>query len=154
MARELKQRLDMDENDWLTETQVKDYFTQERARRRYGKKQVSKAEIEDTGNLLIAESHAELANTIHESLANRASTDDDPCPIISEGVNLCQLARSIKSSSKLSHSQIEMVEQKKLKKVLESLHIDDFGGGRATKAAMAKIIVRFIEDRCDCLKPL
>ena len=50
VSKELRQRKDMTEDDWLTETQVKDYFTQERARRRYGKKQVSAAEVEDTQN--------------------------------------------------------------------------------------------------------
>ena len=151
VAKELRRRPDMTEADWLTESQVQSYFSQKSAKKRYSNvKEPSRAMVDDTNNLLIARSHAELTETIQQRLSEGVPRVDQ-CPITSEGVQLCYLAASIKESKKLSHSQIETVDQKMLKKSLKSLGIDDYGGGRATKPKMAKIIIKYVEDHCDCL---
>ena len=87
---------------------------------------------------------------VYERLAEGVVLKDE-CPITSEGINLCVLAQSIKACSDLSDSKIEDVKTQKLKKALKSLGITEFGGPRATKNRMAAIIVKYVEDHCDCL---
>ena len=151
ISKELKRMADMTEADWLTETQVKDYWKRCTTQKRYGTTEPTVEQLEDTQNLLNARSHSELADNIQRRLAEGLAKDDDSCPITVKGVQLCYLAASIKSSKKLSQSQIVGLEQKKLKDILRSLGIDDYGGGRATKLKMAKNICKYVEENCDCL---
>ena len=98
----------------------------------------------------IQTARAQLVDYVHKRLAEGVVLKDD-CPITSEGINLCVLAQSIKACSDLSDSKIEDVKTQKLKKALKSLGITEFGGPRATKSRMAGIVVKYVEDHCDCL---
>ena len=151
ISKELKRMADMTEADWLTETQVRDYWKRCTAQKRYDTPEPTVEQLEDYQNHLNARSHSKLADNIQRRLAEGLAKDDDSCPITVEGVQLCYLAASIKSSKKLSQSQIVGLEQKKLKDILRSLGIDDYGGGRATKLKMAKNICKYVEENCDCL---
>ena len=108
---------DMTEADWLTETQVRDYWKRCTAQKRYNTPEPTVEQLEDYQNLLNARSHSKLADNIQRRLAEGLAKDDDSCPITVKGVQLCYLAASIKSSKKLSQSQIVGLEQKKLKDI-------------------------------------
>ena len=93
--------------------------------------------------------HKVLADNIQSSL-EEGTTPDEPCPIISEGINLCALVESIRQSKNLLQSQIGSIETKKLKKALETLGIDNFEGGKATKKKMAQIMEQYVDEKCGC----
>ena len=107
-------------------------------------------EIDEGRQTRIQTARAQLVDYVHKRLAEGVVLKDD-CPITSEGINLCVLAQSIKACSDLSDSKIEDVKTQKLKKALKSLGITEFGGPRATKSRMAGIVVKYVEDHCDCL---
>ena len=149
VAKQLRLDPEMTQEDWLTENQVKSYFSRVKAENQFGK-DPTQEQIKDTENTLIQTHHAQLVDYVHERLAEGVVLKDE-CPITSEGINLCVLAQSIKECSNLSDSKIEDVKAQKLKKALKSLGITEFGGPRATKNRMAAIIVKYVEDHCDCL---
>ena len=68
------------------------------------------------------------------------------CPIVSEGINLCALAESIKSSKTVQESMMYGIEQKKIKKALHVLGIDQFEGRKATKKKMAQMVQQYISE--------
>lgn len=114
------------------------------------KQKVSQAQIDDTENLSIARDHMETTMNIEENLAEEIARDDDPCPIWSEGVPLCAIVQSLKTVKTWSESKIEDYSTKQLKKALHTLNIDDFGGKKASKKKMARIITRYVEENCHC----
>ena len=43
------------------------------------------------------------------------------------------------------------IEQKKIKKALHALGIDNFEGAKATKKKMAKMVQQYVEENCGCI---
>ena len=137
--------------DWLTETQIRSFFTRIAAERRHKTDEPTEVQLEDTENLRQAVAQEELASQIEQNLSSSDGVpNDDPHPIIADQINLCELAKSRKDSSSVQASKFGDVEQKKLKKALASLGIDDFGGRKATKKNMAAIIVKYVDEKCGC----
>ena len=63
---------------------------------------------------------------------------------------MCALAESLKASKNVHESKMGDIEQKKLKKALHTLGIDDFGAAKATKKKMAQIIQQYVDEKCGC----
>ena len=57
---------DMTEADWLTETQVRDYWKRCTAQKRYNTPEPTVEQLEDYQNLLNARSHSKLADNIQK----------------------------------------------------------------------------------------
>ena len=150
VAKLLRLNPEMTQEDWLTVKQIKSYFSNAKAEKIFETKEPTQEEIDEGRNTRIQTARAQLVDYVHKQLAEGVVLKDD-CPITSEGINLCVLAQSIKACSDLSDSKIEDVKTQKLKKALKSLGITEFGGPRATKSRMAAIVVKYVEDHCDCL---
>ena len=137
--------------DWLTETQIRSFFTRIAAERRHKTDEPTVVQLEDTENLRQAVAQEELASQIEQNLSSSDGVpNDDPHPIIADQINLCELAKSRKDSSSVQASKFGDIEQKKLKKALASIGIDDFGGRKATKNNIAAIIVKYVDEKCGC----
>ena len=109
----------------------------------------SQVQTENTANLQNAVDQVVVTDHIQTSL-EEGLTPDELCPIISEGINLCALAESLKASKNVQESKMGEIEQKKLKKALQALGIDDFQGAKATKKKMASIIQQYVDEKCGC----
>ena len=83
-------------------------------------------------------------------LLSDGESNDDPHPILADGIDFCELVRSRKDSSSVQKSKFGDIEQKKLKKALNSIGINDFGGRKATMNNMAGIIVKYVDEKCGC----
>ena len=137
--------------DWLTETQIRSFFTRIAAERRHKTDEPTVAQIEDTENLRQAVAQEELISEIEQNLTSSDGvSNDDPHPLIADQFNLCELAKSRRDSSSVQESKFGDIEQKKLKKALNSIGIDDFGGRKATMKNMADIIVKYVDEHCGC----
>ena len=109
------------------------------------------AQIEDTENLRQAVAQEELISEIEQNLTSSDGvSNDDPHPLIADQFNLCELAKSRRDSSSVQESKFGDIEQKKLKKALNSIGIDDFGGRKATMNNMANIVVKHVNEHCGC----
>ena len=150
VAKLLRLNPEMTQEDWLTVKQIKSYFSNAKAEKIFETKEPTQEEIDEGRNTRIQTARTQLVDYVHKRLAEGVVLEND-CPITSEGINLCVLAQSIKACSDLSDSKIEDVKTQKLKKALKSLGITEFGGPRATKSRMAGIVVKYVEDHCDCL---
>ena len=146
----MRERLEFTPEDWLTETQIQGFFTRTAAKKRYDTEKPSEAEVDTTANDMNAIDHAALANHIQQSL-EEGVTSNDSCPIISEGVNLCVLAESLITSKTWQQSKLGQLDQKTLKKPLNSLNITEFDGGKATKKRMAAKICDYVKTQCYCI---
>ena len=136
--------------DWLTETQIKNFFNRAAAKKLFHlTNEPSQAQTESVANLSNAIDHVVLTDQIQKGL-EEGLTPNETCPIISEGLDLCALVENLKAKKSVQESKIGDIEQKKLKKALNSLGIDDFGGAKATKKKMAKMIQQYVDEKCGC----
>ena len=86
------------QEDWLTEKQIKSYFSNAKAEKIFETKEPTQEEIDEGRQTRIQTARAQLVDYIHKRLG-----------------------------------------------------ITEFGGPRATKSRMAGIVVKYVEDHCDCL---
>ena len=50
----------------------------------------------------------------------------------------------------VQESKMGEIPQKKIKKALHALGIDDFEGGKATRKKMALMVQQYVEEKCGC----
>ena len=100
-----------------------------------------------------AVNQAQMVDEIQRRL-EEGVTREDPHPINVDGLELCVLVASLNASKNVHCSQFGGIEQKKLRKVLVTLGIDDFGiGQKATKNRIAKKIQDYVTENCGCVVP-
>ena len=152
VAKEMMQEAEFTRDDWLTETQIKSYFNRLASKKLFQLKpdeEPSQVQTEITANLQNAVDQMVLTEHIQKCLEEGAMPDE-LCPIICEGIDFCALAESIKSSKSVQESKMGEIPQKKIKKALHALGIDDFEGGKATRKKMALMVQQYVEEKCGC----
>ena len=69
-------------------------------------------------------------------------------PFIKNGVDICQLTKSVHEANSIKSSQLYSIAPKKLLGVLEEIGVEDFVGKSRKK--MMDIIMSYVEKNCDC----
>ena len=69
-------------------------------------------------------------------------------PFIKNGIDICQLAKSVHEANSIKSSQLYSIAPKKLLGVLEEIGVEDFVG-QSRKKKM-DIIMSYVEKHCDC----
>ena len=149
------------QNEWLTETQIQQFFarlaakqrSQDPTKEKLTKDQLANAEVPDeevadTLNYIQAVSEVQTATEIEQEL----ELDDDIDyfhPFIVEGLRLCVLAKDMKQCSVFQKSKLFKVKKGKLVDAVKKIGIDLPAKAKKEKAGEA--LVNFIEENCDCL---
>ena len=148
-------------NEWLTETQIQQFFarlaakqrSQDPTKEKLTKEQLANAEVPDeevadTLNYIQAVIVVQTATEIEEEL----EFDDDieySHPFLVEGLRLCVLAKDMKQCSVFQKSKLFKVKKEKLVDAVKKIGVDL--PPKAKKEKVGKVLVNFIEENCDCL---
>ena len=153
--------LEFKRNEWLTETQIQQFFARLAAKQRSRdptEKELTKEElvnaevpdeeVDDILNYIQAAQQVQLANDIEQDL-ELADVNDNFHPYLVEDLRLCVLAKSMKESSIFTKSKIFRLPRKKLFSAMNAVGVDL--PPKSTKEEIGIAIVDFIEKSCDCL---
>ena len=105
------------------------------------------ASQQDASEILDALETVQEQDEILENL-ERELINSNFHPFIKNGIDICQLTKSVFEANSLKSSQLYSIAPKKLLGVLEEIGVEDFIGKSRKK--MMDIIMTFVERNCDC----
>ena len=148
-------------NEWLTETQIQQFFARLAAKQRsrdptkpeFTKEELANAIVPDEQvanalNYIEAVNELQLATRIEQDLELDDEIDRTHPFLINE-LRLCVLAKDMKECSVFQKTKIFKQSKKKLFEAMEAAGI--FIPPKPTKEVLGKVLMAYIEENCDCL---